>query len=136
MFRKQPQAFIALPRGPAQQELRAVIRETLSRYEILPLFADDSLATSPPGIQELLRDADLVIADVTGPNPNVMIEVGIALGMGKPLLLLSQSRSPNLPADLGHHQVAVYRPGDMDSVRKYIELSLRDSLSERASTES
>jgi hypothetical protein len=65
-----------------------------------------------------------------------MIEVGIALGMGKPLLLLSQSRSTDLPIDLRAHQVAVYRPGDMDSVRKFMELSLRDALRERASLQS
>jgi hypothetical protein len=136
MFRKQPQAFIALPRGPAEPEFRAVIGEALNTHEILPLFADDTSPATSPTIQELLRGADLVIADITGANPNVMIEVGMALGMGKQLLLLSQSRSTDLPMDLRAHQVAVYQPGDMDSVRKFMELSLRDSLSERASLQS
>jgi nucleoside 2-deoxyribosyltransferase len=136
MFRTQPQAFIALPQGPAARELRTVISETLDRHEILPLFAADASPATSPTIQELLRGADLVIADITGANTNVMIEVGIALGMGKPLLLLSQSRSTDLPIDLRAHQVAVYRPGDMDSVRKFMELSLRDALRERASLQS
>jgi nucleoside 2-deoxyribosyltransferase len=133
MFREQPQAFIALPHGPAEPELRAVISETLDRHEVLPMFADDASPATSPSIQELLRNADLVIADITGADTNVMVEVGIALGMGKPLLLLSQSRSTDLPIDLRAHQVAVYRRGDMDSVRKFMELSLRDSLRERAS---
>ena len=133
MFREQPQAFIALPPGPAEAELRAVIRETLERHEVLPLFADDTSPATSLTIQELLRTADLVIADLTGAHTNVMVEVGMALGMGKPLVLLSQSRSSDLPIDLRAHQVAVYRPGDMDSVRKFMELSLRDALRERAS---
>jgi hypothetical protein len=133
MFRKQPQAFIALPQGRAEAELRAVIRETLARHDVNPLFADDTSPATSASIQDLLRNADLVIADITGTSTNVMIEVGMALGMGKPLLLLSQSRSTDLPIDLRAQQVAVYRPGDMESVRKFMELSLRDSLRERAS---
>ena len=136
MFREKPQAFIALPRGPAEPDLRAVISETLDRHDILTLFADDASPATSPSTQELLRNADLVIADITGASTNVMLEVGIALGMGKPLLLLSQSRSTELPIDLRAHQVAVDRPGDMDSVRKFMELSLRDSLRERTSLKS
>jgi nucleoside 2-deoxyribosyltransferase len=126
MFREQPQAFIALPKGPAEPELRTVIRETLERHDVRPLFSDDTSLAA-------LSNADLVIADITGANRNVMFEVGVALGMGKPLLLLSQERFTDLPFDLRAHQVAVYRPGDMESVRKFMELSLRDTLRERAS---
>jgi len=98
MFRKQPQAFIALPRGPVEPALRALIGETLDRHGVEPLFADESLATSP-SIQELLRNADL-------------------------------------PMDLRAQQVAIYKPRDMGSIRRYLELSLRDSLGEDATMDS
>jgi nucleoside 2-deoxyribosyltransferase len=103
----------------------------------VPVFADDVPTGTPwsMAIQEMLREADLVIADVTEAGPNAMIEVGMALGMGKRLLLLSQSGSTDLPMELRAQQVAVYRPGDMGSIRRYRELSLRDSLAERVATD-
>jgi nucleoside 2-deoxyribosyltransferase len=85
------------------------------------------------GIQNRIRETDFVIADVTEADPNVMIEVGIAIGMGKRLLLLASTRSAQLPVDLLALQVAVYRPDQLDAVKRYLQLSLRDELSERAS---
>ncbi len=122
MFRKQPQAFLALP-GDASPGLRGSIVETLDHHEVKAVEAE-----SPgPSIFTLLRDSDLVIADITGGNPNVMVEVGMALGLGKPLLLLSQRRSFDVPVDLAAHQVAVYE--DVASVRRYLDLWLQDAVS-------
>jgi nucleoside 2-deoxyribosyltransferase len=138
MFRKEPQAFIALPAETVSSGLRSVIEKTLDRYSVTHTSADadPSASSTSPAIQEMLREADFVIADITGANPNVMIEVGMALGMGKRLLLLSQSRSKELPFDLAATQVAVYRPENVGSVEKYLELWLRDALSDRESARS
>jgi nucleoside 2-deoxyribosyltransferase len=124
MFRKQPQAFLALP-GTAPPGLRASIVETLEHHEVKAVEAEGP----GPSIFSLLRDSDLLIADITGASPNVMIEVGMALGLGKPLLLLSQRRASEVPVDLAAHQVAVYE--DVASVRRYLDLWLRDAVSER-----
>ncbi len=43
-------------------------------------------------IELLNRGSGLVIADITGANPNVLIEVGIALALQTPLLLITQDR--------------------------------------------
>lgn len=134
MFRSQPQAFIALPREAADARIRRYIEATLARYGVAATVAPGAPDTRPsPAVQEVLRDTDFVIADITGADPNVMIEVGMALGMGKRLLLLSQSRSGDLPVDLAAQQVAVYRPDDVESVMKYLDLWLRDAVSERES---
>jgi len=57
--------------------------------------------------------------------------VGMAIGMGKRLLLLASTRSSQLPVDLLALQVAVYRPDHLDAVKRYLQLWLRDELSER-----
>lgn len=125
MFRKQPQAFLALPRD-ATSGLRDSIVETLDRHDVKPVVAEED----PEHPTLSLRDSDLIIADITGGNPNVMVQVGMALGLGKPLLLLSQRRS-DMPVDLAAHQVAVYE--DVASVRRYLDLWLRDAVAERES---
>ena len=132
----KPQAFIALPGDARQSGLQSVIEETLDNngVDAVSIVISDSKAASniAANIQDLIRKTTFVVADVSGANPNVMLEVGMAMGMGKPILLLSRSRAPELPVDLAAQQVAVYKPDDLSSVRKYLELWLRDAIAERA----
>ncbi len=56
-----------------------------------------------------LATFDLVIADLTGLNPNFMYELGIAHALDKPVVLISQSRK-DLPFDLDKYEVMEYSP--------------------------
>ena len=56
-----------------------------------------------------LATFDLVIADLTGLNANVMYELGIAHALDKPVILIAQSRE-NLPFDLDKYEVMEYSP--------------------------
>jgi nucleoside 2-deoxyribosyltransferase len=71
------------------------------------LAAEFSSEASLAAICEALGRADLVIADLTGKNPNVMYEVGIARGMGKPTLLIAQ-HIEDFPFDKEQHPVIAY----------------------------
>lgn len=52
--------------------------------------------------------ADLVVADLTGSNPNVFYELGVAHAFEKPTILLTQSVE-ELPFDLRSYRVLVYQ---------------------------
>lgn len=54
-----------------------------------------------------IAEADLVIADVTATNPNVMYELGIAHALGRPTIMLSQDTS-RLPFDIKAYPVQPY----------------------------
>jgi hypothetical protein len=54
-----------------------------------------------------IAKADVVVADMTGRNPNVFYEVGYAHALGKLVLLLTQD-SNDIPFDLKHKQHTVY----------------------------
>lgn len=54
-----------------------------------------------------LDSADLVVADLTGLNPNVMYELGIRHGFCKKTLLLTQDRQ-ELPFDIAGYQCIEY----------------------------
>ena len=82
-------------------------------------------------IHSAIRRAEFVVADLTGANPNVLFEVGLALGLNKPVLLLSQGPTKEMPFDLQQLQVAMYRPDDLTAVRRYVELWLRDIRARR-----
>ena len=137
MFREEPQVFLAIPFGTKETTggevdfgpVREKIVQTLEALGVSVLGVDVS---ELPTSLEAIRRSDFVIADVTGHNANVMMEVGLAIGMGKPLLLIAMKRSLEaLPFDLAAYQVAVYSPNDLDSVGKYVELMAQDVLAQR-----
>jgi nucleoside 2-deoxyribosyltransferase len=53
-----------------------------------------------------IRSADVVIADVTGSNANVMIEVGMAAALGKEVIVLGEEAT--LPFDIRQWRKITY----------------------------
>lgn len=51
--------------------------------------------------------ADVIVADMTGRNPNVFYETGYAHALGKRVILITQETS-DIPFDLKHHPHIVY----------------------------
>jgi hypothetical protein len=62
-------------------------------------------------IWEEIHRADLVIADLTGRNPNVFYEVGYAHALLRPTVLLVQDIK-EVPFDLRHRQLLRYEPDE------------------------
>jgi hypothetical protein len=54
-----------------------------------------------------INKADVIVADMTGRNPNVFYEVGYAHALGKIVLLLTQNTN-DIPFDLKHRQHIIY----------------------------
>lgn len=58
-------------------------------------------------IYNQISKADIVIADMTGKNPNVFYEVGYAHALGKSTILLTKSVD-DIPFDLKHYSHIIY----------------------------
>jgi hypothetical protein len=54
-----------------------------------------------------IYSAGFIVADVTGKNPNVMYEIGLAHTMGKQVIMLTQDLN-DVPFDLRHYRCVVY----------------------------
>jgi CheY-like chemotaxis protein len=79
----------------------------------LCLRADERKTTNRYVVDEILRhirQASLIVADITLARPSVMYEIGIAHAMAKPVILFSQNRR-SCPFDLRNFNVAQYSPG-------------------------
>ncbi|MDX6271081.1 MAG: hypothetical protein QOD28_2304 [Acidobacteriota bacterium] len=61
-----------------------------------------------------INKADVVVADMTGRNPNVFYEVGYAHALGKIVLLLTQN-ADDIPFDLKQYQHTIYN--DIDTLK-------------------
>jgi hypothetical protein len=60
-----------------------------------------------------LNGADIVIADITGRNPNVLYELGIAHTLAKPVLIISRNAA-DIPIDLSTRRVILYGQSETD----------------------
>ena len=58
-------------------------------------------------IWQQIRKAKVLLADLTGKNPNVFYELGLAHALKKPVVLVS-SNEEDVPFDLKHIRVIFY----------------------------
>jgi nucleoside 2-deoxyribosyltransferase len=56
--------------------------------------------TIPEKIIDYIRKSDVIIADCSGGNPNVMYELGIAKNMDKEIIYITKDRSESIPSDI------------------------------------
>ena len=75
-----------------------------------------------------INKADVIIADMTGRNPNVFYEVGYAHALGKIVLLLTQN-ADDIPFDLKHRPHTVYA-GKIQTLREELSQKLIWAISE------
>ncbi len=100
-------AFVIMPFGSAwsaeiYDEIKLAADGLQSEVDLLVERADE---ISSPGritdqIVAAIEQADLVIADITDSNPNVMWELGHAQALGKPPVILNHSNGTPIPFDL------------------------------------
>lgn len=79
-------------------------------------------------IKTRIKGAKLVIADITGNNPNVFFEVGYAEGIGKTVILISQEQET--PFDLKTRKQIRYDPQDLLALGEALKKQLAVSLAE------
>lgn len=64
-------------------------------------------------IYNQIAKADVIVADMTGRNPNVFYEAGYAHAMGKRVILLTQA-AEDIPFDLKHYPHIIYEGSILD----------------------
>ncbi len=103
-------AFVLMPFDKAFNDVyRLGIKATASQLGISAERVDEQMFRE--GILERIYRqidvADLIIADMSGQNPNVFYEVGYAHAKGK-LCVLMTNNAVDIPFDLKHHRHIVY----------------------------
>ena len=121
-----PKAFVLMPFEPEFNS----IYEDLIKPALEDAGYDVARADSFLDQQNILRDivrgiatADLVVADLTTLNPNVLYELGLCHGLGLPTVLLAQSME-EVPFDLRGYRIQTYSTR-FDEVHK-LKQSLRE----------
>jgi len=107
---RPPQAFVVMQYGqPFDSLYTEVIKPVCEEMGLSPLRADD---VQKPGIilQDIIRsilESEVVIAEITPPNPNVFYELGYAHALSKSTILLAE-RGKELPFDIRSYRCIFY----------------------------
>jgi hypothetical protein len=101
-------AFVVMPFGePWSDAVFSMIMRAVERLEgeLTAIRADQItlLGRITDQIMDAIRDADVIIADITGRNANVFWELGYAHAYGKPCALLMKS-GDEAPFDIYDHR--------------------------------
>ena len=101
--------LVLTPFNPMYDESYRAIKQSIGEAGFQAVRGDE---TNAPGnilshIMELMVSAKLVIANITGRNPNVFYELGIAHAMGKPVLIISEA-TEDIPFDIQSTRIMTY----------------------------
>lgn len=124
--------FVLMPFSkPFDDVYRAVIAPAVRQAGLEGMRADEMFA--PGSIMEQIRSAiqqsRLCVADLTGRNPNVLYELGIAQTLGKPCILLTQDMD-DVPFDVRQYRVIQYnlQPTTLDRAQTDLVRSIMMAL--------
>ncbi|MGM4929705.1 hypothetical protein [Tardiphaga sp. 619_E2_N8_5] len=131
-------AFVLMPFDSAFDDIYKLgIKDTAEKLGIRAERVDEQIFHKENILERIygqIDAADLIIADLTGRNPNVFYETGYAHAKGKVCLLLT-SKADDIPFDLKHHRHLIY--GDsIQNLRQALEKDLDWLRSEIANRKS
>lgn len=97
-------AFIIMPfMAPFNSYYTQIIRPALADIDYKAIRSDEIFSPQAfvQTIWEEILNCDLVVAEMTGSNPNVLYELGLAHAIGKRVVMITRSPT-DVPADLRH----------------------------------
>jgi hypothetical protein len=129
---------------------KALVVSSLSDSAVAPVVAHRALEQAgydviryeelPPGalltnaILDAIRGSELILADISEPNPNVYYELGYAHALGKQTVLLIRSDAQqSIPFDVAGLRIFVYEQDSPRSIKRLVNYlaTLRERQSER-----
>jgi hypothetical protein len=110
---------------------RVLIKPVIERFGLTVVRADELFAagTIMEQIRVGIQQSRLCVADISGRNPNVLYELGIAHSLGKPTILLTQSLD-DVAFDVAALRIIVYEIGDLERCRVDFSRSVETTLGE------
>ncbi len=103
--------FVMMPFAePIGGYYKTVYEPAISKSGLRPIRADDDIFATGKIIDQVwsgITAAKVLVAELTGRNPNVFYELGLAHALNKPVVLVSSNQA-DVPFDLQHIRVIYY----------------------------
>jgi len=111
-----------------------ILKKVVEEFGLKCKRADEIFGTQPiiEDIWKYIHKARILIADLTGRNPNVFYELGLAHAINKKVILITQNLK-DVPFDLRHYRCIVYEDSisGADKLREGLGNTLKQELGER-----
>jgi tetratricopeptide (TPR) repeat protein len=115
------QCFVIIPFAVEfKNQWELAVMPAIQDAGLVPVRGDDSSLAAGvimSDVTRLIYQSDLVIADLTGRNPNVMYELGLAHAAQKPVVMIAQ-HDTDVPFDLSHVRYLQYDVRDLSQLRR------------------
>lgn len=131
---KQKYCFVAMPFLPELNFFFLYLKRYLEEnYGLNIERGNAGILTKPlmEKIREQILKADLIIGDVTGSNPNVFYELGLAHANNKPVLFLTQEPPDNAPVDIRQFEFIQYDLGRHEDLLSKVDNAIRNAFGHR-----
>ncbi len=107
--------FVMMPFAePVGTYYRTIYEVAIKRAGLRPVRADDDMFATGKIVDQVwtgIQAAKILVAELTGRNPNVFYELGLAHALQKPVVLVS-SNEKDVPFDVQHIRVIYYNVFD------------------------
>ncbi len=123
---RKPFVFVIMPFDPASQDLyESGIKPACQAAGATCARVDEQIFQESilDRIYAQIDGADLVVAEMSDPNPNVFYEAGYAHGIAKPVVLLTRT-SEEIPFDLRQYPHVVH-DGSTTTLKEKLEERVR-----------
>lgn len=112
--KEKPLCFVIQPfdGGTYDRRYNETIKPALKKAGVEPKRADDILGLTPviEKIEAAIASSPICLAEVTEDNPNVWLELGYALALDRPTVIICEKKiRPKLPFDVQHRSIIFYR---------------------------
>ena len=126
--------FVIMPFVPELHYFYLYLKQHIKqRHGIHCERADAQVLTKPilDKINDFIRNADVIIADCSGRNPNVFYELGIAHANDKKVILITKDAVQEAPTDIRHYEFIHYELGRHVEFLERVDNSLRNVFAEK-----
>lgn len=127
--------FVLIPfKEPFDGYYDSIISPAVTSANLEPLRGDSLFRPSPimSDIWKMIREAKVLVADLTEKNANVFYELGLAHAIGKPVILVAETID-NVPFDLQSLRVLKYdknHPTWGNRLKAALASAIRETLSD------
>lgn len=124
--------FVIMPFRPELNYLYRSLKQFLGgAFPGLSVVRGDDQALTVPlltQIADYIRQADVVVADCSGRNPNVFYELGMAHALDKPVVLITSDPVEQAPADIRAFEFISYATLEPDKFLARLENALQSII--------
>lgn len=118
--------FVIQPfdQGDYDNRYNDVIKPVIEACGLLAYRVDEDLEVeiATDAIEKKIREATLVIAEISSDNPNVWFELGYALAFKKPIIMICDTGiREKFPFDISHRNVLTYQTGSLRDFKQFGE---------------